>query len=66
MIELGLFFQILCFQYKTAVLRHIGAMQIVMVVDLSLVPIVDLNHELNEFFIVNALEQIVLFKEACC
>ena len=55
--------QVLIRQYEAAVLSYITTVQIVVVLDASLVLVVDLHDELEELVVVNHLMQIVLFEQ---
>ena len=46
-------------------LGYIGSVEVVMVFDTAFVFVVDLNDKLQEFVIVDKLEQIVHFENAC-
>ena len=61
-VELGMLLKTLTFEYKTTVLSNIRTMKVIMVMDLSFVFIVNLDHKLNELVVINALQNIVLFE----
>lgn len=60
-VELGILNHVLRLQDNVAMLRNVGAVQIVVIGYISIVLVVDLGKELQELAIIYELEQIVLF-----
>lgn len=62
-IELGILDQSLSFEDKMHVLSHIRTMKVIVILNRSLVLVVDLYKELQKFMMVDGLEKIVLLQK---